>query len=68
MKTKKLKLPDGGTFDLPVPAGFGESSLIVSTQTGRTARYIVGAVGGAVTGVLIIYLAEKIAALIERRA
>jgi len=68
MRTKKLKLPDGGTFNLPVPDAFGDSDLAASTTpTGRTAMYVIGAVGGAVAGVLIIYLATKITEAIERR-
>lgn len=67
MKTKKLKLPDGGSFDLQMPAGFGDSSLGATTSMGRTSMYVVGAVGGAVAGFLIVYLATKIAEAIERR-
>lgn len=67
MKTKKLKLPDGGTFDLQMPASFGDSDLGATTTTGRTSMYVIGAVGGAIAGVLIIYLATSISAAIERR-
>jgi hypothetical protein len=67
MRTKKLKLPDGGTFNLPVPEEFGDAGLTAATPTGRTTMYVVGAVGGAVAGVLIVYLASAISAAIERR-
>ncbi len=68
MKTKKLKLPDGGTFDLQMPASFGDSrALGAATSMGRTSMYVVGAVGGAVAGFLIVYLATKISEAIERR-
>ena len=66
MKMKKLKLPDGGTFDLQMPASFG-NSLSAATSMGRTSMYVVGAVGGAVAGFLIVYAATKIAEAIERR-
>lgn len=67
MKTKKLKLPGGGTFDLQMPADFGDSEIGAATPLGRTSMYVVGAVGGAVAGLLIVYTANKIAAAIERR-
>jgi hypothetical protein len=68
MKTKKLKLPDGGTFDLQMPAGFGDSRAFgAPTPMGRTSMYVVGAVGGAVAGFLIVYAATQIAEAIERR-
>ena len=66
MKMKKLKLPDGGSFDLQMPAGFGDS-IGATTDTGRTTTYIVGTIAGAVAGFLIIYAAEKITAAVERR-
>lgn len=66
MKMKKLKLPDGGTFDLQMPASFGDS-IGAATPMGRTSMYVVGAVGGAVAGFLIVYTAMKIAEAIERR-
>jgi hypothetical protein len=67
MKTKKLKLPGGGTFDLQMPADFGDSEIGAATSMGRTSMYVVGAVGGAVAGFLIVYAATKIANAIERR-
>lgn len=68
MKTKKLKLPDGGTFNLQMPEEFGDAGLAAApTSTGQTAMYVVGAVGGAVAGFLIVYVATKISAAIERR-
>lgn len=68
MKTKKLKLPDGGTFDLQMPSSFGDSrALGAATAMGRTSMYVVGAVGGAVAGFLIVYAAMKISEAIERR-
>lgn len=67
MKTKKLKLPGGGTFDLQMPADFGDSGLGATTPLGNTIMYVVGAVGGAVAGLLIVYAATKIAAASERR-
>jgi hypothetical protein len=69
MRTKKLKLPDGGTFNLPVPDAFGDAStgLMAAMPTSRTAMYVVGAVGGAVAGVLLIFIASKISDAIERR-
>lgn len=67
MKMKKLKLPDGGTFDLQTPSSFGDSNFGAATSTGRTSMFVVGAVGGAVAGLLIVYLATKISEAIERR-
>jgi hypothetical protein len=67
MKIKKLKLPGGGSFDLQMPADFGDAGFGATTSMGRTSMYIVGAAGGAVAGVLIIYVATKIAEAIERR-
>jgi len=67
MRTKKLKLPDGGTFNLPVPEAFGDAGLAAATPTGRTTMYVVGAIGGTVAGILIVYLANTISAAIERR-
>jgi len=67
MKTKKLKLPGGGTFDLQMPADFGDSEIGAATSMGRTSMYVVGAVGGAVAGFLIVYAATKIANAIESR-
>jgi hypothetical protein len=67
MKTKKLQLPDGSTFDLQMPADFGESDIGTATPMGQTSMYVVGAVGGAVAGFLIVYAATKIAQAIERR-
>jgi hypothetical protein len=69
MRTKKLKLPDGGTFNLPVPDEFGNAGtgLMAAMPTSRTAMYVVGAVGGAVAGVLLILIASKISDAIERR-
>jgi len=67
MKTKKLKLPGGGNFDLQMPADFGDSGLgAATTSLGNTTMYIVGAVGGAVAGFLIIYAATKLSAAVER--
>lgn len=66
MKTKKLKLPGGRTFDLQMPAAFGDS-IGAATPMGKTSMYVVGAVGGAVVGVLIVLVATKIAEAIERR-
>lgn len=65
MKTKKLKLPDGGNFDLQVPDGFG-GALGAATPAGRTVMYVVGAVGGAVAGMLIVYLARTFSEAVER--
>jgi hypothetical protein len=67
MATRKLKLPDGGTMDLQIPAGFGDASLAASTEAGRTTMYVVGAVAGAVAGFLIVLVASKIADAVERK-
>jgi hypothetical protein len=66
MKTKKLKLPGGGTFDLQMPADFGDSELGAATSLGNTTMYVVGAIGGAVAGLLIVYAATKLSAAVER--
>jgi hypothetical protein len=68
MATRKLKLPDGGTMDLPLPAGFGDSTdLAASTEAGRSTMYVVGAVTGAIAGFLIVLAASKIAEAIESK-
>jgi hypothetical protein len=67
MATRKLKLPDGGTMDLPLPAGFGDSGLAAATEAGRTTMYVVGAVAGAVAGFLIVLVASKIAEAVESK-
>jgi hypothetical protein len=66
MATRALKLPDGGTMDLDLPAGFGGAGLAASTDAGRTTMYVVGTVAGAVAGFLIVLLATKIADAVER--
>lgn len=67
MAMRKLKLPDGGTMDLALPAGFGDADLSATTEAGRTTMYVVGAVAGAVAGFLIVLAASKIAAAVEAR-
>jgi hypothetical protein len=67
MATRTLKLPDGGTMDLPLPAGFGDAGFGLSTEAGRTTMYVVGAVAGAVAGFLIVLVASKIAEAVENK-
>jgi len=67
MAMRKLKLPDGGSMDIPLPAGFGDSELAASTQAGRTTMYVVGTVAGAVAGFLIILVASQISDAIENK-
>lgn len=67
MAMRKLKLPDGGTMDLPLPAGFGDAGFGAATQAGRTTMYVVGAVAGAVAGFLIVLVASQIADAVESK-
>jgi hypothetical protein len=65
MAMRKLKMPDGGTMDLPVPDGFG--GALGTTESGKWTMYIVGAALGAVAGFLIVYAATEIVEAIEAR-
>lgn len=67
MKTKKLKLPDGGSFDLEIPDGFGSASLGETTRAGRNTMLIVGTVAGAMAGFLIVLAALSIGNAIEQK-
>jgi hypothetical protein len=66
MASRKLKMPDGGNMDLPVPDGFG-GGLLGVTASGKWTMYIVGAALGAVAGFLIVYAATEINEAIEAR-
>jgi hypothetical protein len=67
MPTRKLKMPDGGTMDLAIPAGFGDPDVFGTTEAGRMTMYLIGGALGAVAGFLIVYAATKIADAVERR-
>ena len=56
MKTKALKLPDGGTLDLPIPADFG-SPILALNDAGTITKnpYAVYGIGIAL-GLLGAYL------------
>ena len=67
MATRKLKLPDGGTMDLAIPAGFGDAGALGTTEAGRMTMYLLGGALGAVAGFLIVYTVAKVAEAVERR-
>ncbi len=67
MSTRKLKLPDGGTMDLAIPAGFGDPGEMGLTSSSKSTMYLIGAAFGAVAGFVIVYLATSIGEAIERR-
>jgi hypothetical protein len=56
MKTKALKLPDGGTIDVAIPADFG-SPILALNDAGNTHRnpWIVYGIGAGL-GLLCAYL------------
>lgn len=66
MASRTLKLPDGGTMEMPVPEGFGNSSLGVATDASRTTMYVVGTIAGAVAGFLIIFVATTLANAVDK--
>lgn len=68
MATRKLKLPDGGSMEIPLPVGFGDaiSAFGASTEAGRTTMYVVGTIAGAMAGFLIVLVASKISEAVER--
>jgi hypothetical protein len=67
MKTKKLKLPDGGSFDLEIPDGFGgPPNLGTTTQAGKKTMLVVGTIAGAMAGFLIVLVAMQFGTAIEK--
>jgi hypothetical protein len=61
MTKRKLKLPDGGTLDLPIPSGFGAPILALNdaSTSPRKRIWLVYALG-ALTGILTVWLSRKI--------
>lgn len=59
MNKRTLKLPDGGTFDLPIPAGFGAPIFALNdADTRKRYDWIVYALGAGL-GVLIAWLVRS---------
>lgn len=58
-KTRRLKLPDGGSFDLAVPGEFGDPMFDASIPISRNAWIAIAAVGSAVTIVALIKILGK---------
>ena len=60
MTKRKLKLPDGGTLDLPIPNGFGAPIFALNDAINpRTRLWLVYAIG-AVAGILTVWISRKI--------
>jgi hypothetical protein len=53
-------------MEMPVPEGFGNSSLGVATDASRTTMYVVGTIAGAVAGFLIIFVATTLANAVDK--
>lgn len=58
MKTRALKLPDGGTFDLPIPDSFGSPILAMNDATPNTLRWI--SIGLGVAALLLFWKATTL--------
>lgn len=52
-KVRKLKLPDGGSFDLAIPEGFGEP-MIEGVPLSRNLWILAAAVGATLTVVAVV--------------
>lgn len=63
MTKRTLKLPDGGTFELPMPDGFGAPvfALNGALQDPRTRTWIAYLLGAGV-GVFTIWISRKLLA------
>jgi hypothetical protein len=56
MNKRALKLPDGGTFDLPIPSGFGAPIFALNDAGAQqTPTWIVYAIGAGL-GILITWV------------
>lgn len=59
MSKRALKLPDGGTFDLPIPTGFGAPIFALNDQGGETSRAWLPYLFGAGVGVLLTWAVRR---------
>ena len=58
MSKRTLKLPDGGSFDLPIPNGFGAPIFALNDAgTRKTPSWIVYAIGAGL-GMLVTWMLQ----------
>lgn len=59
MNKRTLKLPDGGTFDLPIPTGFGAPVFALNDSEVTMKRALFPCLLGAGVGALVVWLALR---------
>lgn len=58
MNKRTLKLPDGGTFDLPIPTGFGAPIFALNDAGARKSPTWFVYVLGAGLGILVTWMLQ----------
>lgn len=56
MNQRTLKLPDGGTLDLPIPSGFGGPIFALNDAEVSPTRAFLPCLIGAGVGALVVWL------------
>lgn len=56
MSQRTLKLPDGGTLDLPIPSGFGAPIFTLNDAGASASRALLPCLIGAGVGALVVWL------------
>ena len=59
-KTRKLKLPDGGSFDLAIPEGFGSPAMLDESVPNLLSKHIWIAVAGIATTIAVVAIIKAI--------
>lgn len=59
-KKRKLKLPDGGSFDLAIPEGFGSPPMLNEGTPNPLSKHIWVAVAGVAAAIAVVAIVKAL--------